>query len=340
VVKINRQVLLKQRPTGTELPNRECWQFYESSVPEPREGEFLVRNLYASIDPAMRGWIRPVPTYVPPVEIGAVMRAGTVGRIVKSHHETYRLGDYVASAGGSLGLQDYAVSHGDGVYKIDPKAAPLDCYAGGLGLNGFTAYFGLLAVGRPLPHETVLVSSAAGATGSVAAQIAKIMGCHTVGIAGGPQKCAYVRETLKLDAAVDYKSGNLSALLAMACPDGVDVFFDNVGGSTLDSVFTLLRSAGRVVVCGAIAQSGPQSEGMRLHLRLAMVHGRMEGFIAFEYEREFSRALAKLVDWYKDGRLQLRTDVVHGLEAFPECLPRVFSGQNFGKLVLKIAEDE
>jgi NADPH-dependent curcumin reductase CurA len=336
----NRQVLLRKRPVGAELPDRDCWEFIETRVPEPADGEFLVRNLYASIDPAMRGWIRPIATYVPPVGIGAVMRAGTVGRVVESRHEGFRVGDYVACVGGALGLQDFAVCTGQGVYRVDPSAAPLECYVGGLGLNGFTAYFGLLSVGRTLPSDTVVVSSAAGATGSVVAQIAKILGCRTVGIAGGPQKSAYLRDTLGLDASIDYKSGDLNGALAEACPDGIDVFFDNVGGSTLDAVLMRLRAAGRVVVCGAISQSGPQGESVRMHLRLAIVHGRMEGFIAFEYEREFPKALAKLTEWYKAGRLKLRTDLVEGLEAFPDCLRRLFAGEHFGKLVLKLADDE
>jgi len=321
------------------MPTLRTWHFTEEPVPEPADGQVLVRNLYASIDPAMRGWIRPIPTYVPPVAVGAVMRAGTVGRVVASRHPDFREGDHVSDVAGNLGLQDYGLSDGTGLLKVDPEAAPLAAYAGGLGLNGFTAYFGLLDVGAPKPGETVLVSSAAGATGAVAGQIARLKGCRTVGIAGGAEKCAYVADELGFDAVVDYKRGDLPAAIAAACPGGIDVFFDNVGGSTLDAALLRLNQRGRVVVCGAISQSGPQPEAVRLHLRLAIVHGRMEGFIAYEYRDRFPAALAELTGWYRSGRLTLRQDLVTGLEAFPGTLERLFTGGNFGKLVLKIAED-
>jgi len=240
------------------------------------------------------------------------MRAGTVGCVVGSKHADFQEGDYVSDVAGSIGFQDYGLSDGAGLLKIDPGAAPLHSYAGGLGLNGFTAYFGLLVVGNPKPGETVLVSSAAGATGSVAGQIARIKGCRVVGIAGGVEKCRLVRESFRFDDVIDYKASQLPEHLSAACPSGVDIFFDNVGGSTLDAALMRLNRLGRIVVCGTISQAGSSAEAVRAHLRLALVHGRMEGFIAYEYAAQFRKALDQLLAWYAQGQLKLQEEIVDG----------------------------
>lgn len=336
---LNRQLRLAVRPEATAMVGPDTWQVCEAKVPEPSPGQILVRNMYVSVDPAMRGWIRPVFTYVEPVEVGAVMRAGTVGRVVSSKHPDFRDGDYVSDVAGNIGFQDYGLSDGAGLLKLDSSAAPLHAYAGGLGLNGFTAYFGLLEVGNPKPGETVLVSSAAGATGSVVGQIARIKRCRVVGIAGGAEKCRLVREIFGFDDAIDYKASKLTEALAAACPSGLDVFFDNVGGSTLDAALMRLNRFGRVVVCGSISQSGSSTEAVRAHLRLALVHGRMEGFIAYEYAPRFRSALDELLTWYSQGQLKLNEEIVDGFDTLPECLNRVFTGGNFGKLVIRIETD-
>lgn len=336
---LNRQLRLKARPAGVAMPGPDTWEIVEADVPEPAQGQVLVRNLYVSVDPAMRGWIRPAPTYIEPVPLGGVMRAGTVGRVVASRRADFAEGDYVSDVAGGLGFQDFGLSDGSELLKVDPLRAPLPSYAGGLGLNGFTAYFGLLEIGRPKAGETVLVSSAAGATGSVAGQIARIKGCRAVGIAGGPQKGRLVREVFGFAEAIDYRDGNVGEAIADACPGGVDVFFDNVGGGTLDAALMRLNRLGRVVVCGTMSQAGANGEAVRAHLRLALVHGRMEGFIAFEYASGFREALDELLGWREQGLLKAQEEVVEGFDVLPECLDRVFAGKNFGKMVVRIGQD-
>jgi NADPH-dependent curcumin reductase CurA len=333
---VNRQLRLAIRPETTALVTRNTWELCEARVPEPGPGQILVRNMYVSIDPAMRGWIRPTPTYVEPVEVGSVMRAGTVGRVISSKHADFRDGDYVSDVAGNIGFQDYGLSDGAGLLKLDSNAAPLHSYAGGLGLNGFTAYFGLLEVGNPKPGETVLVSSAAGATGSVAGQIARIKGCRVVGIAGGVEKCRLVRESFRFDDVIDYKASKLPEHLSAACPSGVDIFFDNVGGSTLDAALMRLNRFGRIVVCGTISQAGSSAEAVRAHLRLALVHGRMEGFIAYEYAAQFHQALEQLLAWYAQGQLKFQEEIVDGFHSLPACLNRLFTGGNLGKLIIRL----
>lgn len=336
---MNRQLRLALRPENTEMVNEHTWQISDGPIPEPATGQLLVRNIYVSVDPAMRGWIRPVATYVEPVEIGAVMRAGTVGRVVSSKHPEFREGDYVSDVAGNIGYQDYGLSDGVGLLRLDSSTAPLYSYAGGLGLNGFTAYFGLLEVGHPKPGETILVSSAAGATGSIAGQIARIKGCRTIGIAGGSEKCRLVREIFRFDEVIDYKASEVAEALPAVCPSGIDVFFDNVGGSTLDAALARLNRLGRVVVCGTISQSGSSTEAVRAHLRLALVHGRMEGFIAYEYAERFRHALDELLTWHTQGQLRLQEEIVEGFDSLPECLNRVFTGGNLGKLIIRIDTD-
>lgn len=333
---LNRQLRLARRPNGR--PVDADFERVTQAAPTVGPGQVLVRNLYASIDPAMRGWMRPTRTYVEPVELGAVMRALTVGQVVESGAPHLQPGAFVS---GSLGLQDFAVAAPEALQVVDPSRAPLTAYCGGLGMTGQTAYFGMTEIGRPRPGETVLVSSAAGATGSVAGQIAKILGCRVVGIAGGAEKCAFVRETLGFDDAIDYRRDDLATQIRRACPDGVDVFFDNVGGAVLDAALVNLGRHARVVLCGAISQASDNAppEGVKQLLQLAFHHARIEGFVVFEYQARFAEATARLAEWLQAGKLVLPEQVETGLDRFPEVLGMLFDGQKTGKLVLKIAED-
>jgi NADPH-dependent curcumin reductase CurA len=328
----NRQFRLAARPVG--LPKRSDWNVTEEPVPEPRDGQVLVRIQFVSLDPAMRGWMNEGKSYVPPVEIGAVMRAGTAGTVVSSKHPDFAAGDAVA---GMLGVQQYAVSDARGLRKVDGKAAPLSTYVGGLGVTGLSAYFGLFDVGQPKPGDTVLISGAAGAVGSVAGQLAKIHGCRAVGIAGGPEKCAFVRE-LGFDGAIDYKSEKLQAGLSRECPNGVDVYFDNVGGETLDAALTRINLGARVVICGAISgyNATEKPKGPSNYLSLLVNRARMQGFIVFDYAKRYAEGYEALTRYYAEGRLKLRETVALGFDTFPEALLKLFKGENVGKLLLKI----
>ena len=331
---LNHQIRLAARPIG--LPKRSDWQFTEKPVPEPRrDGEVLAKVLYLSLDPAMRGWMNESKSYIAPVGIGEVMRAGGVGRVVASKHSGFAVGDYVS---GLVGVQEYAALDGAQLIKIDPKVAPLPTFLNTLGMPGMTAYFGLLDVGQPKPGETVVVSGAAGAVGATVGQIAKIKGCRAVGIAGGTAKCRYLVDELGFDAAVDYKAGDTRKNLRTHCPNGVDVYFDNVGGDILDLVLAVLRRHARVVICGAISQynSTTQVKGPSNYLSLLVNRARMEGMVVFDYVDRFPQAARDIAAWIAAGKLKSREDIVEGLETFPETLLKLFSGENFGKLILKV----
>jgi NADPH-dependent curcumin reductase CurA len=333
---VNRQWLLARRPEG--MVSVEDFRLVEGPVPEPADGEALVRNLYLSVDPTQRGWMA-VDTYLPKVKLDAVMRSFATGQVVASRHPSLRPGELVQ---GLLGWQDYAIVHPGtrSAPTVVPPGMPIETSMSALGLTGITAYFGLLDVGRPRPGETVLVSGAAGATGSVAAQIARIQGCRTIGIAGGPEKCRYLTEELGLDGAIDYRSGNVARELRRLCPDGVDVYFDNVGGPILDLVLLALARHGRIVLCGGIAEyndSRPRG-GPANYLALISKRGRMEGFIVLDYFPRAAEAVAALSGWMKEGRLKDRVDVVEGLENAPAALRRLFEGANQGKQLVKIAD--
>ncbi len=332
-MKTNRQFKLAKRPVG--LPNRDNWSFETSPCPEPGDGEFVVRVRYLSLDPAMRGWMNEGKSYVPPVGIGEVMRAGAVGEIVASRHADFAVGDSVS---GLFGVQDYAISDGKGVNKVDPNAAPLPLYLGTLGMPGMTAYFGLLEVGKCQDGETVVVSGAAGAVGSVVGQIAKIKGCRVVGIAGGSEKCNYVVEQLGFDACIDYKAGDVKDGLKQHCPKGVDVYFDNVGGDILDAVLTRLAMHARIVLCGAISQYNNTTpvKGPSNYLSLLVNRASMTGMVVFDWAPRYGEAVANMAKWIQDGQLKSREHVVEGLEKFPEALLMLFNGENFGKLVVKV----
>ncbi len=329
----NTQVRLARRPSG--LPTDEVWDITTEPVPEPGEGQFLLRTEYVSLDPAMRGWMNEGRSYIPPVQIGEVMRAGVVGEVVASRNERFAEGAHVVAM---TGVQEYAVSDGKGVQVVSADAAPLPTYLGTLGMTGLTAYFGLLEVGQPKAGETVVVSGAAGATGSVVGQIAKIKGCRVVGIAGGEDKCRMVVEELGFDACLDYKAGDLKAGLRREAPDRVDVYFDNVGGEVLDTVLPGMAMHGRVVLCGAISQYNADGgmTGPSNYMSLLVNRARMEGFVVFDYADRYGQALKEMAGWLGEGTLQSRETVVEGgVRAFPEALLKLFAGENTGKLVLK-----
>ncbi len=332
---VNRQWLLARRPEG--LVSSSDFRLVESPAPEPADGEALVRNLYLSVDPTQRGWMAG-DTYLPAVKIGEVMRSFAVGEVTASRHPAFKPGQLVQ---GLFGWQDWAVAR-PGTSSSPtpvPSGVPVETAMSALGLTGITAYFGLLDVGRPKPGETVVVSGAAGATGSAAAQIAKISGCRVIGIAGGPEKCAYLTGELGLDGAVDYRGGNVGKALRELCPSGIDVFFDNVGGPVLDLVLGQLALRGRIVLCGGIAHYNDAlpARGPANYLALVMKRGRMEGFIVLDYLPRAGEAVTALSGWLRDGRLKDRVDVVHGLENAPAALLRVFEGKNQGKQLVRLA---
>ncbi len=330
----NAQCRLASRPTG--LPEASDWSYLEEPAPEPGDGEFRVQVEYISLDPAMRSWMNAGRSYVPPVEIGEVMRAAGIGRVIDSRHSDFDVGDEVY---GVFGVQRYAISDGSGARRVDTSLAPAQVHLGALGISGLTAYFGLLEVGRPEPGQTVVVSGAAGSVGSIAGQIARIKGCRAIGIAGGAQKCAWLVDELGFDAAIDYKAEDVRAQLREHAPDGVDVFFDNVGGEVLEHVLARLARGARVVLSGAISQYNATGapRGPANYMQLLVARASMTGFVIFDYADRYAEAAAQLAGWLRSGELRSREDVVRGdVEQFPEVLLRLFSGQNTGKLVLAL----
>jgi NADPH-dependent curcumin reductase CurA len=320
------------------MVKRSDFEFGTTPAGEPGPGEVLVKVLYLSLDPAMRGWMNAGRSYIAPVGLGDVMRAGGIGRVVASNDPSLAVGDTVV---GMTNVQDYCVAKAKDMTKVDPRLAPLPRFLGALGMPGLTAYFGLLDTGQPKEGETVVISAAAGAVGAVAGQIAKIKGCRVIGIAGGPDKCRYVVEDLGFDAAIDYKKEDVRAALAQHCPKGIDIYFDNVGGEILDIVLSLLARRARVIICGAISQyNHPESiQGPRNYLSLLINHALMEGFVVFDYTARYPEGMQALAGWMLAGKLKAREDIVEGLETFPDTLQKLFRGENFGKLVIKIAQE-
>lgn len=330
----SRQFRLASRPSG--LPSRDNWDLTSDAVPDPGDGEVLVRVLLVSLDPAMRGWMNDVPSYIPPVGIGEVMRAVGVGQVVESRSDRIAEGSYVT---GLFGVAEHATVSADAVTPVDPGLAPLPVYLNVLGMPGMTAYFGLLDVGQPASGDTVLVSGAAGAVGATVGQIAKIKGCRAVGIAGGPEKCAMLVDDFGYDAAIDYKSQELLPALREVCPDRVNVFFDNVGGETLEAALGRLARGARIVICGAVSQyNADRMQGPSNYMALLVRRARMEGFVVFDYAHRFAEAAREMGGWMADGSLVSREQTVAGLDAFPEALVMLFRGENKGKLILEVAE--
>ena len=332
---MNTQVLLAQRPVG--LPDADTWRTVKSEIPSPNDGEFLVKVEYISLDPAMRGWMNDARSYIPPVQIDEVMRAGCVGQILESKHPDFQKGDFVY---GHFGVQQYFVSNGKGAHKVDPNLAPLPMYLGTLGMPGFTAYFGLLKHGEPKAGETVLVSGAAGAVGSIVGQIAKIKGCRVIGIAGGAEKCKYLIDELGFDGAIDYKNENVYERVRELCPKRVDIYFDNVGGEILDVALARLNMGGRIVICGAISQYNNTTpiKGPSNYLSLLVNRGRMEGLVVFDNMKNYGTAAMEMAGWIKEGKLKSKEDVYEGIDNFYETFLRLFNGNKKGKLVLKVSE--
>ncbi|MGA7294616.1 MAG: NADP-dependent oxidoreductase [Terriglobales bacterium] len=330
----NHRFLLAARPVG--MPKPSDWTFIEEPVAEPKDGELLVQVLYVSLDPAMRGWMNEARSYTPPIGIGELMRALGLGIVTASRNPHFAAGDHVS---GVFGVQEYALTDGKGVRKIDPRIAPLPKHLSVLGMTGMTAYFGLLDTGQPKPGDTVVVSAAAGAVGSIAGQIARIKDCRVIGIAGGPDKCRYIAQDLGFDAAIDYKSENVRKSLRNHCPDGIDVYFDNVGGTILEAALANLARGARIVICGAISQycnTGPTA-GPSNYMSLLTNRAMMKGMLVMDYFDRYPQAGAEMAAWMAAGKLKSREDIVEGLATFPETLLKLFKGENQGKLILRVA---
>ena len=335
----NQQFRLAARPVG--LPKPTDWEHVTEPLRAIGDGELVVKALYLSLDPAMRGWMNEGKSYIRPVAIGEVMRAGGVGIVVASKSDKFGVGEYVS---GGIGVQRYWIGAANdkagGFFKIDPKLAPLTTWLNTLGMPGMTGYFGLLEVGQPRAGETVVVSGAAGAVGMVVGQVAKHLGCRVVGIAGGKDKCDFVVKELGFDACIDYKGGSVKDGLKEHCPGGVDVYFDNVGGEILDTVLTRINMKARIVICGAISQYNNTTpvKGPANYLALLVNRARMEGIVVFDYASRYHEAVAAMGKWLQQGTFKSKEDVVNGIENFPEALLMLFEGKNFGKLVLKVAD--
>lgn len=334
VPKTHRQVVLASRPHG--IPQAEHFEIVEKELPQLKEGEFLVRNEFLSVEPAMRGWVNVAVNYSDPVGIGEVMRSFAAGVVVASRSAAYAEGDAVM---GMLGWQEFAVSDGTGIRrKVRETDLPLSLSLGVLGINGVTAYFALTEIGEPRPGDTVVVSTAAGAVGSAAGQIARIMGCKTVGIAGGGKKARMCVEDFGFDVGLDYKSDDFSGSLAQACPKGVDVYYDNTGGPISDAVLPRINKGARIVVCGtaSVASWDPWPSGPRVERHLLNKAARMQGFLVWDYEHRYEEAVDRLAPWVRDGRIKYREEILPGLESAPDAIAGLYRGDNLGKRVIRL----
>jgi len=329
----NMQVLLASRPTGwVEESN---FRIVETPIPKPEARQLLIKIHWLSLDPYMRGRMSTAKSYTKPVEVGEVMTGGTVGEVIESSNPKFKTGDYVV---GSLGWQQYAVSDGEGLTKVDPKLVPLSCYVGVVGMPGGTAWIGLLEHCQPKAGETVVVSAASGAVGSVVGQIAKLQGCRAVGIAGGKAKCDYVVKELGFDACVDYKGGNLYEELKAACPDGIDCYFENVGGVVMDTVFRLFNPFARVALCGMIADyNATEAYGVKMMRALLVSRVNLRGFIVFDRLDLYARAIPQLARWVSQGKIKYHETVAVGLENAPSAFIGMLKGANLGKQLVKVA---
>ncbi len=331
---LNRRIILESRPQG--IPAPEHFGLIEESVPAPGPGQLLVRNRYLSVDPAQRGWVNAVANYSQPVGLGDVMRAFAVGEVVNSNHPDYAVGEIVT---GLLGWQDYALSDGVGLRRVDPALGPISTAVGILGINGLSAYFGLLDAGQPKAGETVVVSTAAGAVGSCVGQIAGIRGCRAVGLTGNDDKVARCRDEFGFDAAINYRTtDDLDGALAAACPDGIDVYFDNTGGPILDAVLRRINVGARIVICGTAATANwdPPPTGPRVERHLLVKRARIQGFLIFDYLDRFDEGQAALSKWIREGRINYREDITDGIENAPSVLAGLYQGRNTGKALIRL----
>jgi len=334
---MNRSWRLVARPEGPFKPTDFSWS--EQPLPDLAEGQVLVRQIYLSLDPTSRGWANPTPTYLPPIPLGSVMRGFGLGVVEQSRDPALRPGDFVQ---GMLGWQTHAVTGADTLTRMDrDPGVPLDAYLAVLGHIGATAYFGLLEIGQPHPNETLVVSGAAGAVGSLVGQIGKIIGCRVVGVAGSDDKCRWLTEDLGFDVALNYKRGPVLSGLRRLCPSGIDVHFENVGGDVLDAALAFINLRARIVLCGLISQYNEliPPPGPRFLGNILIRRARMEGFIVLDYQHRFAEALGPLARWMAEGRLRYRTQLVEGLEQAPVAVNQLFSGANTGKLLVRVSED-
>ncbi len=331
---MNKQLILVKRPEG--IPEKDTWKIETKPIIEPKEGEILIQHHYISLDPAMRGWMMNRKSYVPPVEIGDVMRAGSIGKVIKANnHPDFKEGDCIVNWGG---VQQYLTTDAENCYKVDDSLVPMPKYLGALGMPGMTAYFGILQVGKIKEGDIVLISGAAGAVGSIVGQIAKIKSCTVIGIAGGKKKCDYMINELGFDAAIDYKSEDVMEALNEKCPKGIDVYFDNVGGEILDAALTKLRLNARVVICGAISQYNNANDivGPKNYLSLLVNRATMQGMVVLDYAKDYSTATQEMGMWMMQGKLKSKEDIYEGIENFYETFMRLFNGEKLGKLLLKV----
>ncbi len=331
---MNRQIVLAARPVG--WPKESDFRLEETPIPEPGPGQFLARNIYMSVDPYMRGRMNDRKSYVPPFQIGQPLQGGAVGRVAKSSHPKFAEGDYVSSL---LGWREWFVSGGEGVSKIDPQLAPLSAYLGVLGVPGFTGWYGLKEIGKPKASETLVVSGAAGATGSLVGQVGKILGCRVVGTAGSDDKCAYLTAELGFDAAINYKTaGDLYDALRRACPQGIDIYFENVGGAMLDAVLRLLNPYSRIPLCGMISQYNLEvpDPGPRFLASMIINRTLLQGFIISDHFDRYPEFLREVGGWLKAGRLKYRETIVEGVENAPKAFLGLLKGENLGKMLVKV----
>ncbi len=331
---INRKLLLKKRPIG--LPDEDTWELIDEKLPDLVEGEILIEQQYISLDPAMRGWMNDSRSYIKPIEIGDVMRAGSVGKVIKkSGKNKFNLGEYVTGWGG---VQTHCISKGENLYRVDPTKSNLSTYLGVLGMPGMTAYFGILEEAKVKAGDVVLVSGAAGAVGSLVGQIAKIKGCKVVGIAGGEKKCKFIKDDLGFDDSIDYKNGNVITEIKNKCPNGIDVYFDNVGGEILDAALIFLRRNARVILCGAISQYNNRDsiKGPKNYLSLLVNRASIKGMVVFDYAPKYEKAIDEISGWIEDGKILINEDIYEGIDNFRSIFLKLFNGNKMGKLILKV----
>lgn len=327
-------MILINRPTG--IPEKNTWSFEEELISDIKDGQILIKHQYISLDPAMRGWMNNSKSYIPPVEIGTVMRAGTVGEVIQVNNNTnFKVGDFVSGWGG---VQEYSISDGKNYSIIKDKNNPIYRYLGALGMPGMTAYFGIINEGKIKSGDIVLVSAAAGAVGSLVGQIAKIKGCKVIGIAGGNEKCKYVKDQLGFDEVIDYKNDNIYSALKKYCPEGIDVYFDNVGGEILDAALAKLKMNARIVICGAISQynNTSRTKGPSNYLSLLVNRATMSGMVVFDYKNDYPMAINQISEWFKQGKLKSNESIFEGIDNFYETFLKLFNGNKRGKLILKI----
>ena len=328
----NKLVRFMKRPNG--FPNQDTWKLDHENINDLSNGEIIIQNLYISIDPAMRGWMNKARSYIKPVEIGDVMRAGSVGKVVYSKNKLFKEGNFVSGWGG---VQKYCRTDGKGFVEINTKKNDLPIFLSTLGMTGLTAYFGILEVAKVKKGETVLISAAAGSVGSIAGQIAKINGCRVIGIAGGKKKCNYVINELGFDGCIDYKNESVSRSIFKECPEGVDVYFDNVGGNILDSALTFINRNARVVICGAISQyNNSDVLGPKNYLSILVNRAKMMGMVVFDYKDRYTNAIEEMKGWIEKGNLKSNEDIHFGLDNFYNVFQKLFNGNKLGKLILKV----